>query len=114
MPSSLSHFASVGSLLKVPTITPVALSSPTGFKVADTELDGKFTMSVGFQPISATLRIACAANFGVPATSSASAPELFRFTTCESIVGSVISYAVFCLKKKNEGAQLHAGRQTAS
>ena len=58
-------------------------------------------MSVGFQPISATLRIACAANFGVPATSSASAPELFRFTTCESTVGSVISYAAvmtFCSK----------------
>src|SRR5260370_30331119 len=100
MPLSSFHFESVGSLMKVPTITPTALSKPAGLRVDDTELDGKLTMSVGFQPISATLRMAWAENFGVPATSSASAPELFKVTTCESTVGSVISYAVFCLKKK--------------
>src|SRR5712691_13473544 len=102
MPGSLLHFESVGSLLNVPTITPTALSRPAGFRVADTELDGKLTISVGFHPISATLRIACAENFGVPATRSASAPELFKVTTCESTVGSVISYAVFCMKKKKK------------
>ena len=36
-------------------------------------------------------RIAWAANFGVPATNKASAPVLFKVTTCESIVGSVTS-----------------------
>src|ERR1700722_4588558 len=83
IPSSSFHFESVGSLLKVPTITPTALSKPAGFNVAETELDGKFTMMVPFQPISAAFLIAWAANFGVPATSNASAPELFKLTTWE-------------------------------
>ncbi len=52
-----------------------------------------FSSSSGFQPISDALRIVWAANFGVPATKRASAPELFRFTICESTVGSAISYA---------------------
>src|SRR3954468_10881730 len=76
MPSSPLHFASVGSLLMVPTMTPVEFSRPAGFNVPPIEPDGKLTMTLVFQPISATLRIACAANFGVPAMKSASAPEL--------------------------------------
>src|SRR6266849_4984221 len=92
MPASSLHFGSFGSLLGVPTITPTDLSRPAGFRVPATELEGKLMISVGFQPISAALRIACAANFGVPATNSAPAPELFNVTTCESTVGSVTSY----------------------
>ena len=88
MPASLSHFRSVGSMVIVPTITPIDFSRPAGFSVAPTELDGKLMIMVGFQPISCALRIACAANFGVPATRNASAPELFRLTTCKSTVGS--------------------------
>jgi hypothetical protein len=45
----------------------------------------------GDQPISLTFLIACAANFGVPATRSASAPDDFSATMRESIVGSVTS-----------------------
>src|SRR5258708_18532262 len=93
MRGSSFHLGSIGSLLVVPTMTPTEFSSPAGFKVPATELDGKLMISTGFQPDSAALRIACAANLGVPATNSASAPELFRLTTCESMVGSVTSYA---------------------
>src|SRR5229473_1865126 len=93
MPASSIHFGSLGSLLGVPTMTPTELSRPAGFRVPATELEGKLVISVGFQPISAALRIACAANFGVPATNSASAPELFKVTTCESTVGAETSYA---------------------
>src|SRR5258708_3620750 len=85
------HGGSFESLWGVPTITPMEFSSPAGFSVPATELDGKLIISVGFQPISAALRMACAANFGVPATSSAAAPELFSDTTWESLVGSVTS-----------------------
>src|SRR5258708_17993341 len=91
IPPSLVHFGSVGSLFVVPTITPTDLSRPAGFSVPAIELDGKSMITVGFQPISDALRIACAANFGVPAIKNASAPELFKLTTCESTVGSVTS-----------------------
>jgi hypothetical protein len=43
---------------------------------------------IGFQPISWTLRIDCAANFGVAAITSTSAPEAFSLTIWESMVGS--------------------------
>jgi hypothetical protein len=71
----------------VPTMTPTEFSSPAGFKVPPIEPDGKLMMILAFQPISAALRIVCAANFGVPAMNSASAPELLRLTTWESTVG---------------------------
>ena len=48
-------------------------------------------MNSGFQPDSWVLRIACAANFGVPANSSTVAPELFSETICESMVGWLTS-----------------------
>ena len=63
MPASPFHFESVGSLLKVPTITPTALSRPAGFRVADTELDGKLTISVGFHPIYDTVVSAIRVDF---------------------------------------------------
>jgi hypothetical protein len=40
IPSLLSHCVSVGSMVMVPTMTPVDLSRPAGFNVAPTELDG--------------------------------------------------------------------------
>src|SRR6266403_774395 len=78
-------------LLGVPTMTPTEFSRPAGLSVPATDDDGKFMMIVAFQPVSAARRIACAANFGVPAMNSAWAPELFNPTTWESIVGSVTS-----------------------
>jgi len=40
IPSLLSHCESVGSIVMVPTITPVDFSRPAGFRVAPTELEG--------------------------------------------------------------------------
>ena len=68
-----------------------AVFVPAGLSVPATDDDGKFMMIVAFQPVSAARRIACAANFGVPAMNSAWAPELFNPTTWESTVGSVTS-----------------------
>ena len=48
-------------------------------------------MCSGFQPISATLRIACAANFGVATLKKMSAPEAFSLMICGSTVGSEVS-----------------------
>ncbi|MGY3420511.1 hypothetical protein ACVWZW_000986 [Bradyrhizobium sp. F1.13.4] len=48
-------------------------------------------MCSGFQPISATFLMACAACFGVVALNSVSAPASFNRRICESMVGSVIS-----------------------
>ena len=48
-------------------------------------------MCSGFQPISAALRIACAANFGIATLKNTSAPDAFSSTICESMVGSVVS-----------------------
>ncbi|MGY4427253.1 hypothetical protein ACVWY2_009702 [Bradyrhizobium sp. JR6.1] len=48
-------------------------------------------MVVGFHPISPILRIACAANFGVAATSTTSAPLLLSSRICVSTVGAVVS-----------------------
>ena len=45
----------------------------------------------GDQPISKTLRIACAAAFGVAPMISESAPEACKLMICESTVGSVVS-----------------------
>src|SRR5262245_20405610 len=92
MPESFAHFLSFGSLVMVAAMIPTAFSGPAGTMVDDTELDTKLIRNSGFQPISSAFLIACAANFGVPATRNASAPAAFRDTTCESIVGSVTSY----------------------
>src|SRR6266481_2026793 len=91
IPGSSAHFRSFGSFVIVAETIPMALSAPAGKMVEDTELETKFIKNNGFQPISFAFLIACAANFGVPATRKASAPAAFKFTTCESMVGSVTS-----------------------
>ncbi|MNG24016.1 hypothetical protein D3C84_1086910 [compost metagenome] len=58
---------------------------------ADTDTDTLDRYCVGFQPMSAALRIACAANLGVVMLKKVSAPEAFRLTIWLSMVGSVTS-----------------------
>ena len=57
---------------------PTPFSGPAGFITAPTEIDTLVMKNIGFQPRSWTLRIACAANFGVAATSSTSAPDALQ------------------------------------
>ena len=68
---------------------PIAFSGPAGVITEPTEIDTLVMKNIGFQPRSCTLRIACAANFGVAATTSTSAPEPCRVVIWLSIVGSV-------------------------
>ena len=56
---------------------PLAFSSPAGLSTEPTECETLLRMCTGFQPISAALRIACAANFGVVTLKKTSAPEAF-------------------------------------
>ena len=72
-------------------ITPVEFSRPAGSRTPLMDADTFEMMVVGFQPISATLRMACAANLGVAATSSTSAPLFFSSRICVSMVGEVVS-----------------------
>src|SRR3954466_1770618 len=91
IPGSSAHFLSFGSLVIVAATMPTAFSGPAGTMVDDTELETKLIRNSGFQPISSTFLMAWAANFGVPATKKASAPDDFSDTTWESMVGSVTS-----------------------
>ena len=70
---------------------PIAFSGPAGVITPPTEIATLVMKKVGFQLRSYTLRIDCAANLGIAATSSTLAPELCNSTICESIVGSVVS-----------------------
>src|ERR1051326_6927620 len=88
MPGSSAHFRSFGSFVIVAETIPTARSAPAGTMVEDTELETKLIRNNGFQPISLAFLIACAANFGVPATRKASAPAAFKLTTWEAMVGS--------------------------
>jgi hypothetical protein len=56
-----------------------------------TEAETLLRKCSGVHPISAIFLIACAANFGVVTLKKTSAPVAFRLTTCESMVGSVVS-----------------------
>ena len=69
----------------------LAFSMPAGLSTEPTELDTLLSRCNGFQPISAALRMACAANFGVVTLKNTSAPEAFRLMTWESTVGSDVS-----------------------
>jgi hypothetical protein len=53
-----------------------------GSITADTHTDKN---AIGRQPISNALRIDCAANFGVTASTNVSAPEAFNLTIWESM-----------------------------
>ena len=70
---------------------PIARSGPAGVITEPTEIDTLVMKCSGFQSRSAILRIICAANFGVAAVITTSAPQFFRSSACESIVASVTS-----------------------
>src|SRR6059036_3099828 len=79
MPGSSAHFLSFGSLVIVAATMPTAFSGPAGTMVEETELETKLIRNRGSQPTSSAFLIAWAANFGVPATRNASAPDDFNF-----------------------------------
>ena len=54
---------------------PMPFSGPAGCITHATEIETLLMKIIGFQPMSWTLRIACAAIFGDAATISTSAPE---------------------------------------
>src|SRR5229473_5978190 len=91
-PASSFQVGSVGSLYQQVDRIPLAFSSPAGFSAIPIEVATLFRMCTGFQPISAALRIACAAYFEIVTLKNRSAPEDLRLTICESTVGSVVSY----------------------
>ena len=68
-----------------------AFSKPAGLITLPTEAETLLRKCSGFQSISATFLIACAANFGVAMSTNTSAPLDFSLTMWLSIVGSVVS-----------------------
>src|SRR3984893_15195077 len=84
---SSAHLETFGSLKNAAETTATTLSSPTGWSVAETELETALTIVSGFQPMSFSFRSACATNLGVAALINASAPEALRLTISESTVG---------------------------
>ena len=70
---------------------PCAFSKPAGLITPPTEDETLETMCSGFQSISASFLIACAANFGVVMEMKTSAPEAFSLTMWLSMVGSAVS-----------------------
>ena len=70
---------------------PWAVFEPAGLITLPTEADTLLRRCSGFQPISATFLIACAANFGVVMLKNTSAPVDFSLTMWLSMVGSVVS-----------------------
>src|SRR6266487_1068566 len=92
MPGSFTHLVSLASFSMVAAMIPTVFSGPAGTMVDDTDVETRLMRKRGFQPIPSAFLIACAANFGVPASRRASAPDDLRVTTWESMVGSVTSY----------------------
>ena len=72
-------------------IRSLEASRPAGFSTVPSELETLFRKWSGFHPISWAFLMAWAANFGVVMLKNTLAPLFFRFTTCESMVGSVTS-----------------------
>ena len=70
---------------------PWLASKPAGFMTEATEAETLLRYCTGFQPMSAALRIACAANFGVEMLKKTLAPESLSWITWLSTVGSVTS-----------------------
>ena len=89
--ASSSHCLSVGSLSQAAVMTPCTFSKPAGFIVVVTWPETLFRYCTGFQPISAALRMDCAANFGIEMLKKTLAPESFIWITWLSTVGSVTS-----------------------
>src|ERR1700689_841288 len=86
-----AHCGSVGSLAKPAEIMPAPFSRPALFITVPTEFDTEVRKCVGFQPMSETLRIDCAANLGVASLPIPSAPLDCSDPTRQSTVGSVVS-----------------------
>src|ERR1700722_16971891 len=91
MPGSSVQLGSVGSFRYCVLSIPTDFSGPAGCITVPTEVATLVMKNVGFQLRSLTLRIDCAANFGIAATSNTLAPELCNSDICESIVASVVS-----------------------
>ena len=70
---------------------PTPASSPAGSITVEIHTPTLDRNVNGFQPISKTLRIDCAAKFGVAAMIRTSAPDALSLTISESMVGWVIS-----------------------
>src|SRR5215813_11632068 len=85
------HWGSVGSLIQPTETRPTDFSSPAGISTDATEAETKLITCSGFHPRSLTLRMACAANFGIETLKNTSAPDACSATIWESIVGSVTS-----------------------
>src|SRR5688572_8967565 len=85
------HCLSVGSMSHKAVIWPWLFSMPAGFRVEATEDETLFRYCTGFQPMSAALRIACAANFGMEMLKKTLAPESLSWMIWLSTVGSVVS-----------------------
>src|SRR6266540_2396875 len=90
-PLSVFQAGSDAVLSTCPLIKPTALSSPAGFRTVPIEDEKEETIWRGFQPISCTLLMAWAANFGVARLTKTSAPEAFRRMTWDSTVGAETS-----------------------
>ena len=94
--SVFAHCLSVGSLRYCAVMIPWLFSRPAGFITEPTEADTLLRYCAGFQPMSAALRIAWAAAFGVAMLKKTLAPESLSWMTWLSTVGSVTS-KVTCL-----------------
>ena len=90
-PLSFFHWGSVISFMYSAVIRPREASRPAGFSTVPSELDTLFRKCSGFHPMSLAYLIAWTANFGIVMLKNTLAPLFFRFTICESIVGSVTS-----------------------
>ena len=90
-PGSSTYLGSVGSLIDVAVIKPVEFSIPAGFSTVEIDAAVVLMKCTGFQPSSATFRIASAPNRGVEKLTKISAPDAFSLPICESMVGSELS-----------------------
>src|ERR1700722_18323413 len=94
MPLSSFQVGSDESLRYAALMMPTPFSGPAGVITAPTEMATFDRKNIGFQLRSCTLRIDCAANLGIAATSSTFTPWLCSVVIWLSIVGSVTSYVV--------------------
>src|SRR3954469_1168799 len=86
---SLAHCAVCGSLKYAVEIAPFAFWSPTGLSTRFLSAPTLLRICSGFQPLLATVAIACAAGFGVVMLRNVSAPDRASRPTWGATVGSV-------------------------
>src|SRR6267142_5193214 len=90
-PGSFFHCGSVTSFRYWALRIAFAASTPAGLSTDCTEAETLERICTGFQPRSWAFLMAWEANFGAVLLKKTLAPLFFRFTTCESTVGSVTS-----------------------